>query len=443
MTNGTISLPPSLRTPAESDTYHRGFTGLVFLYTLVLISEGALRKWILPEWSGPLLIVRDPLVLLIYAWALMHNRFQLSKWVWYGGALTLFSWGATMAQTDIPALVPIYGARIDMLHLPLMFLMATSLDRRDVEQLGRLLLWLAPVVTFIMVMQFNAAPRSWLNAGVGGSLDAQLTGALGRLRPSGPFPFTSGPSLFFPGVAAFVAYGWLSDRVYSRSLLLLASLCVVVAAPISISRTLVISIALVASATILTIARGRTGWWRFAIPLLLGPVLIFLTGTADIFLKGLATFSRRWIDASDGDVVGSTIGRFFGQFGEAWQATGDSPAFGQGLGLGSNVGAVLTTGERGFVLSEDEWARIILERGPLFGWLFLVMRIGIAVRLARAAWVGLVESNPLVPLLTATALIPVLVGQWSPPTILGFSILYGGMTLAALNPPADNDGSAG
>jgi deoxyadenosine/deoxycytidine kinase len=36
------------------------------LYFGLLLVEGALRKWLLPQLSDPLLVIRDPVVLLIY-----------------------------------------------------------------------------------------------------------------------------------------------------------------------------------------------------------------------------------------------------------------------------------------------------------------------------------------------------------------------------------------
>ena len=43
---------------------------LFWAYFLLLIFEGALRKWIVPQLSAPLLLVRDPIGLLILLEAL-------------------------------------------------------------------------------------------------------------------------------------------------------------------------------------------------------------------------------------------------------------------------------------------------------------------------------------------------------------------------------------
>ena len=39
--------------------------GLLWVYLILLLVEGILRKWLLPEWSDVLLIVRDPVAFVI------------------------------------------------------------------------------------------------------------------------------------------------------------------------------------------------------------------------------------------------------------------------------------------------------------------------------------------------------------------------------------------
>jgi hypothetical protein len=60
---------------------HRSLVLLIWLYFWLLIWEGALRKWIFPSLSAPLLIVRDPVVILIYAIALAQGVFPLNRFV--------------------------------------------------------------------------------------------------------------------------------------------------------------------------------------------------------------------------------------------------------------------------------------------------------------------------------------------------------------------------
>src|SRR5439155_22404052 len=74
----TISRPtPSASDSAELQKIRR----LVYLYFFLLIIEGALRKWIVPQFSNPLLLVRDPVVLVIYFLAWRARVFPRSTFI--------------------------------------------------------------------------------------------------------------------------------------------------------------------------------------------------------------------------------------------------------------------------------------------------------------------------------------------------------------------------
>jgi hypothetical protein len=51
---------------------------MIWLYFVLLIGEGALRKWIVSSLGAPLFVIRDPLVLLIYLQAVGCRRFPVS-----------------------------------------------------------------------------------------------------------------------------------------------------------------------------------------------------------------------------------------------------------------------------------------------------------------------------------------------------------------------------
>ncbi len=58
----------------DSDT--KSIQILVWLYFWLLIFEGALRKWIVPQLSTPLLIIRDPVLIGVYFLALRQGLFN-------------------------------------------------------------------------------------------------------------------------------------------------------------------------------------------------------------------------------------------------------------------------------------------------------------------------------------------------------------------------------
>ena len=166
---------------------------LIWLYVILLIFEGALRKWVLPSLANPLLIVRDPVVIAIYVAALMSGRFPFSLFLLAVAILAGCSVVASLAAGQDNLLVMLYGLRIDFGHLPLIWVMAAVLDRRDVEQLGSFLLLTALPMTAVMVLQFRSPMGAFINRGVGDDEGGQIYGALGRIRPPGFFSVITGP----------------------------------------------------------------------------------------------------------------------------------------------------------------------------------------------------------------------------------------------------------
>src|SRR5437660_6926439 len=59
----------------------RHIRALIWTYLVLLIFEGALRKWIVPQLSNPLLIIRDPVVIAIFLLALRAGVFPFNRYV--------------------------------------------------------------------------------------------------------------------------------------------------------------------------------------------------------------------------------------------------------------------------------------------------------------------------------------------------------------------------
>ena len=121
----------------------RHLRGLIWLYLLLLIFEGAFRKWIIPQLSGPLLIIRDPVVVAIYALALRARLFPQNVYTVSLAILAVLAWA-----TGMIVLLPLYsirtaflvtgfGVRSDFLHLPLIFIIPAVLNIEDVKRVGR------------------------------------------------------------------------------------------------------------------------------------------------------------------------------------------------------------------------------------------------------------------------------------------------------------------
>jgi hypothetical protein len=410
---------------------------LIWLYLILLIIEGSLRKWLLPSMSDPLLIVRDPVVLVIYMVALVSGVFPFNRFIVAIVALAGLSTLFYVLGGHSNVLVLGYGLRIDFFHLPLIWIMGSVLDRRDVERIGAFLLLTAIPMTLIMVQQFRSPMNAFINRGVGEDEVGQIFGADGRIRPPGLFAFITGPQSFFPLCAAFFFDEISGAKRLPWFLLIASGLAIAVALPVSISRTVMLGTGLVAVAFLISLPFLSTRVASLARPLFL--LLLVGAGLSQlpVFRESASVFMMRWNSAAEGNDGAAWAGvmdRTVNGFTNPYYFIKIAPFFGHGIGSGSNVGARLMSGDVGFMLAEEEWGKVLLELGPIVGVGFIVFRIVLTFWLGIVAWRALRENRNALPLLilTATALV-VLQGQWAPPTVLGFAVVGAGLVLGALN----------
>lgn len=411
----------------------RSIKRFIWLYFILLVLEGALRKWIFPGLSEVLLVVRDPVVVAIYGLAFMQGVFPRRGAVLCLLVLAVLSFVfATIAGT--PLAVVLYGIRINYFHVPLIFVMGAVMDRDDVHAFGRAILWATPFITFLMILQYLSGSGSRLNVGAGGELEGQLNGALGKSRPSGPFSFITGPVLWFSLATSFVFHGWVRPRLYSRVLLAVATLAVLVAVPVSISRNLLFSVLVVVMFGLVSLLRNPRRALAIVAPTML--VLMALPAVDQSELSD--AFESRWNTSIGTGVQDSIVNRFFGDFLGGFELISSAPILGNGVGMGSNFGARYTRGSMGFSLAEFEWSKIILELGPLLGMAFIAYRCWLVAGLASVSAKRLLSGGDCLPwLLVGACCLPILSGQWAPPTVLGFAVFGGGLVYASLNDYGD------
>lgn len=416
---------------------HRSIKILIWVYLALLLAEGALRKWLLPSWSDPLLVVRDPVVLLIYALALSSGIFPINRFVLVIAALAGLSAVASVLGGHTNALVIAYGVRINYLHLPLIWILGTVLDRRDVERIGASLLLAAIPMTLIMVEQFRSPMGAFINRGVGSDEVGQIFGADGRIRPPGLFAFISGPQLFFPLCAAFFFDEIGGAKRLPWYVLIVCGAAIAVALPVSISRTVMLGTGVVAVAFVCALPFASTKFSGLARSLLLLALIGVGLSRLPAFREGTDVFMMRWDSAESSTGASAWTGvvnRTVSGFTNPAYFMQNAPLLGHGIGTGSNVGARLTSGEVGFLLAEEEWGKVLLELGPVLGVAFILLRIVLVGWLGWCAWRSLRDDRNALPLLLFAAMaLTILQGQWAPPTVLGFAVVGAGLLLGARN----------
>ncbi|WP_316786288.1 hypothetical protein [Pedobacter frigiditerrae] len=408
----------------------------VWLYFLLLVFEGALRKWFLPGLATPLLVARDPVALYVIFMVWQTGNMPKSNYLTGMVVITVIAVFTGMLFGHGSLSVSLYGARILLIHFPFIFAMGRVFDREDVLQVGKVLLYVSIPMALLVAMQFYSPQSAWVNRGVGGDMaGAGFSGALGFFRPPGTFSFTNGTTLFFSFVAVYVIYFWLNPNIVSRWLLLGASIAVMVAIPLSISRSLLFGIGVSVMFSLLPALKGGKYFGQIIVVTIV--VMLGLVGLNQMSFFQTATeaFTSRFETANtvEGGLNGVFADRYLGGLIAAIKSSAEQPFFGQGIGMGTNAGAALITGKgTTFLVSEGEWGRLIGEMGPVLGLLAISFRLGLSWDLARKAYSRLRINDTLPWILLSFVLLNLPQGQWAQPTSLGFGVFATGILIASL-----------
>lgn len=427
----------------------------IWVYFFLLIFEGVFRKWLLPQFSDVLLVVRDPVVLVIYMLAIKARLFPRNIWILSLAAIGLLCWLVSLVVLEpyLPLkplfLVTGFGFRCNFLHLPLIFVMARALDEADVKKLGKwILIGLLPMCV-LLAIQFNSDPESFINRTAGLGESQQITAGGGKIRPPGTFSFVSGVIFYASMAAAYLLYGALTRGIYKNWLLFGAGFALVVTIGVSGSRSVLLAVLLVVSSLFAVLIFRPSAVNQFGRNLLIVVVLVFLAVRLPIFKEGVKILSDRFTDvaaAEETTIAGGLIARTFEPFSEGFLLCWYSPPvgapwWGWGLGIGTNGGAKFLTGRSLFLLSEGEWGRVVLESGKILGAAYLVWRTMLTFSLGMFS-IRQLKAGQLLPiLLYAAGFLSLLNGQFGQPTNLGFSVFICGLAFAAGNTttPPDTD----
>ncbi|MCY7421216.1 MAG: hypothetical protein LH478_05665 [Chitinophagaceae bacterium] len=410
----------------------------IWMYLFLLIFEGALRKWVLPGLATPLLIIRDPLAVWMLVMAYQNGLFKMNSFVMWMGAIGIIGIFTAVLFGHGNLFVALFGARILLIHFPLIFLIGKVFNYEDVVKMGKTILFISIPMALLVIMQFYSPQSAWVNRGVGGDMSgAGFDGAMGFFRPPATFSFITGTVSYYTLSASYVVFFWLNKKGINPLVLYAATAALIIVIPLSISRSLFFGVALCLVFTAIAISRKS----EYVGKMIFGATIVFLVlsylASKSFFATGTAAFTSRFETAnvSEGGLNGVLIDRFFGGMFGALKQSWEQSFFGLGQGLGTNVGSMLTTGGMSFLVAEGEWGRVIGEMGPLMGLIIIVTRLNLSLKIAIASYTSLAKGNLLPWMLLSIILINLPQGQWAQPSILGFSVLVCGLAVAAIKGP--------
>jgi hypothetical protein len=364
---------------------------------VLLVFEGALRKWALPEAQQQIYLLKDAILLAVYLGFMLDNRRTLPAPAGTGLIKIVlvvgFAWGCIeVLNPNSPSiLVGVMGLKAYFLYAPIAFILPYAIKSREhLFVLIRRYLIMAIPVAVLGFIQIMAGPASSLNVYVGSQEDPTLLAYFGRadfIRTSGTFSYLSGYTTFLNFVA-FLAIGYNMARGWrlKNNIIAIVALSLVVGAMFTTGSRGPIWVLLATSPVILWLAAtSKVLSLQTAMRLcLLVPVITILA--LNLSPQAFQAFMER---AEQAD-VSYTLERAFSWFYQTTGVLSDEPFLGMGIGAThpaalSIMGAQLPWWLPDELLTEDEMARVTVELGPIGLLLTYSLRSLIAAFALRSA----------------------------------------------------------
>jgi hypothetical protein len=165
----------------------------------------------------------------------------------------------------------------------------------------------------------------------------------------------------------------------------------------------------------------------------MGFLSVAVLSQTKFFKTSVEAFTDRFevANKAEGGTSGIIGDRYIGGLVNSISGSNNVPFFGLGMGMGTNVGAILLSGKTAFLIAEGEWGRLIGESGALLGILIIFIRLSLVAKMSILSFKKLSTGDLLPWMLLSFGALNIPQGQWAQPTSLGFSVLSGGLIIAS------------
>ena len=355
---------------------------LVWLYILLVVFEGALRKWVFPSLSNELLVIRDPIALLLLIYGI-KRRMLWGFYSFVAIATGIFALLITRSSTDVNLETAYFGSRIWYFYVPCFFVIGNIMTREDVFRVLRFFIWLSIPMTVFVIMQNNSPQSSWVNLGVGGNEEGSGFAPIDdHYRPSAIFAFVT----LYVSYQVFVLLGLILYMVdkevrklvpMSPYIIYVALVCYLISIAISFSLSLVFETGLLRLCTFFFyVIRGR-GIGRMLISFIILIITSVFLLQNEYVQKQVDVLEKRFdqAEAAEGDVLEGTL--YDRMVESMFRFTElETPTMGNGIGIASRVGIkYLEDKNEEPYITDEEWSRIAWESGFYIGGIFILLRL--------------------------------------------------------------------
>lgn len=373
---------------SNGELRRRGIVAIVFLIYALSLVEGPLRKWFLPQLSTPLIFLRDPLVITLYAYCFLVVGKKLSQiaYVWIAFSCAASIWGLfPYLLSDVDELGWVLGVRSYWLYMPLAFVVGEYFRRDDIIIFLIANVLIAAPYAALVAAQYAAGPGAWINSGVAGDDSAAVGVAGSVVRPFGLFTYTGQNVIFTAAIlAGFVALYLSRSRIPMRAaLLILGGAAVGTMCVLTGSRAIFFLAGFVLTFSIVGSIVARPNF--YSVIRVLG-ILSFVALAAYMFAIQYPDMFRAMQErfASAEQSEGAIFDRLVGGPLSFLDPLAGGPPLGSGIGIGA-PGVAQFLDLPPLVYGEHDLERNVNELGAFLGLGMVLLRFGTAVWLANVA----------------------------------------------------------
>jgi hypothetical protein len=362
------------------------------LVFVLLVIEGALRKWVLPQASDLMYFLKDFVLIAAYTNFLVSERRRLVFKLSVINTLVLLLAGWCIFQIFNPSLgsplVGLFGLRGYLLYIPLMWIVPILFQSQEsLHKFLRSHLLLTIPVGLLGIAQFFSPPSSPLNIYTPGDLAVATFGVANIVRVTGTFSYISGYTIYL-----LICFGCLipllsNRQSYAWKLILIFELCLVsVNSLMTGARGLIIFevLFLLGYLSIKVLTQPQTTLRLFK--QFLPPTIIAITVATLWFQPAIDAFWLRTTSNQDlSSRVVSTLAEPI-QFSAYKELDGYGPGATHQATPSLRRAFDLPAGESIPTYYEGEVGRVALELGPFGSLLWYGLRLSILWALWRVFW---------------------------------------------------------
>jgi hypothetical protein len=402
-TVASASASPSPRTNAVTWRSLHPVGKFFIVILLIVLFEGAVRKWIWGSATIPLLGMRDLIVVYAVYWGFHHRCFDARA----PGESILIFWTVLIVVWILiqiisslqPPIVSAIGFRFWVLYLWFALLCAKTLNWQDIEYLFKIFSLTLLLMVPLALVQFMSPPLSFINRQAGGGDQYIFTVIKDIVRPTGTFSFTVGYTTYLafvtPGVL-WLMTGGLKDSVKPLLRLLLTGLFFV-GVLISGSRGAIMTTLFFTGIWFLAIVFANKLPKVSPVKMLFGlagfVVLFFLL--FPVIERSYEANTQRFENAAASEDTTSRISSMFLGSDYVWR---QFSILGKGIGGGANASKVFKPNhQEGTLLGESEIDRVMNE-GGIVGILLITLKWFVVLSGLLISWRIFQRNNEFLPL---------------------------------------------